>query len=287
MIRSVLRRTGFRLAAGTAMMWLLAVTVAAVAGPARTPEALGDWAEHAYLDRDPAPVADLLAWLAEEKLVERRRDMAPRLAGLLAEFFRAHPEAVPVWIAPVATSGPTTRSTVALALWLAGRAELARTLSPPGAKLPGAPPDLATERPRTAVEIDLRWGAFFASGRDDYVGRIVDALDGDGDLRRVAEDSLAANLTRHERIVHILRDEAARRPPEIRARIEALLDRAVPRHTPFPATDGEFSALLLVADQAALAEFSRPSSEAPTFTSVTRAKTDRKVFVKAIFTGQR
>lgn len=273
------------------------VPAAVTADPRPTGEALSTWMNYAYVTRDEKPVADLVQWLGEEKVFQARPALVAPATAFLSEFFRAHPDRVEGWVAPVAAYDDMTRATIAWALWIAGRTDLARRVSPRSdVRLDGDPPRLATTRPTSPIEIDMQWGAFYASGSAVHVRNIVDALDPARPLTgdRRADDtavaaaawSLAANSTSHEIVARVIDEEIATRPPAVKAVLEKIRAEAKARRHPFPDADGDFSAMLVIGDQSQAAEFDKPRGEVPKLTLVTRAKKNQKVFVKAVFSGQ-
>lgn len=263
------------------------------AQPKPTGEALAHWMAHAYVTKDARPVGDLVQWFVDEKVLTTRPTMVAPATAFLSEFFRAHPDRVEAWIAPAREADDMTRATVAWALWIAGRTDLARGLSPKSdVRLDGEPPNLAATRPTSPLEIDMQWGAFFANGDPSHVHNVIEALDPLGGDRkadeatiRAAAWSLAGNVAAHEVVARAVEREIALRPPEKRALLEKVLAEAKAHRRPFPDADGEFSAMLIIGDQSQAAEFAKPHGQAPKLSLVGRAKKDQKVFVKALFTG--
>ncbi len=273
------------------------VPTAVAAEPRPSGEALSLWMNYAYVTHDEKPVADLVEWLGDEKVFQSRPALVAPATAFLSEFFRAHPDRVEGWIAPVAGYDDMTRATFAWALWIAGRSDLARRVSPQSdVRLEGEPPRLTATHPTSPLEIDMQWGAFYASGAPVHVRNIIDALDPARPLtgNRRADDTalaaaawtLAANSTSHEIVARVIEEEIATRPPEVKAVLEKIRAEAKARRRPFPDADGDFSAMLVIGDQSQTAEFDKPRGEAPRLTLVTRAKKNQKVFVKAVFSGQ-
>lgn len=275
---------------------LLGLVAPLAAQPKPTGEALAHWMAYAYTTRDPRPVGDLVQWFVEEKVLTTRPEMVAPATGFLSVFFRAHPDRVEGWIAPARAGDDMTRATLAWALWIAGRTDLARGLSlKSDVRLDGEPPDLATTRPTSPLEIDMQWGAFFADGDPTHVHNVIEALDpserrgadrkADEAALRAAAWSLAANVAAHETVARAVEREIALRPPERRAILEKIVAEAKAHRRGFPDADGEFSAMLIIGDQSQAAEFAKPHGQAPKLSLIGRAKTDQKVFVKAVFTG--
>ena len=263
----------------------------------RSGEALSEWMNYAYFWKDPEPIADLLAWMAEEKVMEKKPSFTAAAAAFFSEKFKADPDRVAGWIAPAKTWDETLRTTVAYGLWIAERPDLAATVAPrPMPDFAARPPKLAEVRPTNPVEVDVQWAAFTAGGNPVHIRNIVDVLDDnrvltgkrstDQLVRAAATWSLTSNAAGHERVVRILRAEAEARPAEIRAKIDKILADARAGDRPFPTTDGEFSAMLVVADAGSLVEFDKPSSGGVNLRRVDKVGRDHKVFVKAVFAGQ-
>lgn len=284
-----------RIVAALAGLVTLAVTlaVAIAAAPARSDGLFAHLIDDAYLARDPEGAGALIATVGEARVV----GLLPTVGAFLAEYFRAEPDRVEAWIAPVPRFDPAPRETIALALWLAGRTELIPRIwsGPSLMDFADRPPRLATEPAGSPGELDMQWAAFFARGNPDYVRRIVDALAVDRSprgapaharmVRDGAEWSLRNAVLEHEAVARILRAEAAIRPDPERSILERILAEARAAHRPFPTADGDFSARLLLSDEAPAGTAADPpgATDAPEATTSGR---NRIRVVTVQFTGQ-
>ncbi len=81
--------------------------------------------------------------------------------------------------------------------------------------------------------LDMLWGAFMASGDEKYVKRVISTLsfktDGDvGELviGNMAKLSLDMNMRQHEKVLDICVKEAKMAPPEVKSRLQKIIEDA-------------------------------------------------------------
>lgn len=169
---------------------------------------------------------------------------APVSIGFFSGVFSQTPQHVQFWLNETSTLSARTRRILAAAAWQAGHPRgqrLLRELST------GATPETQAEiaqlieRGATPVadtpvrspeSMNLRWGAFLASGDARHVTSILAALgSNEPALTTAARYSLAQNAARHERVLQICQAELEKQPESIRAELRAALNAAAKQPT--------------------------------------------------------
>ncbi|HBH25837.1 MAG TPA: hypothetical protein DDX54_00310 [Rhodospirillaceae bacterium] len=255
-----------------------------------TPDDLkwGHWMMAYHARKDVGSVPDFLAYLDQGTIWEWEKNddsahdatITPRpgytscryamVMGFLAPIFAQNPDKVGGWLIDVLSED--TKRAAALALVAAGIEDKA----PPSyaalmAEAKADAPSLDVPALR-ACDLDMYWGATFASGDARYVDRILDVLDPasprtgndlyDMVMRRSAQWSLGSNMRYAvvERAVAQRREAATgdlrRALDEVWAAYEK--NKAAAR---LPVHDGDFSALLAIVDAREIAK----AVEAPSY----------------------
>jgi hypothetical protein len=165
--------------------------------------------------------------------------------GFFSAVFSQYPQKVNTWLAETAPLSERTRRILAAAAWQAGqprgqqmlrdmsvnssddiKAEIAQLLER------GATP-IAQTPVRSAESMNLRWGAFLASGDANHVTSILAALgSGEPNLSTAARYSLAQNAARHERVLQICQAEMEKQPEAIRSELRAAINAAAATKQP-------------------------------------------------------
>jgi hypothetical protein len=165
-----------RLAAAAATLLLLLV---AFAGSVRAagPEAFPTY----YLQPWPEKVESYLQLMDEQDAANVQKSYGS-VVGFMAELFRQHPEKTQQWLGSLRFSR-NTQTALVHALWMAGRQDDAKSAAlayqwseQQISALESAIrriPDISALSPDTGNELDMLWGAFFASGNKAYVERIL------------------------------------------------------------------------------------------------------------------
>ncbi len=290
------RLCGFLLGAALALAPAAAATGGDVHPPAAPTAPVAEWMAWYYVTPQPERIPDFLVWLSAENVFADRPASIASVAAFLAPIFAAEPDKIRERIRADKLDDKTREMTIR-ALWLAGRTDTAREIF---GTLPdyaaSTPPAVAARPPATPADVDALWSTFMATGDPAVVRRLVDALDeavalsddrtAERATREAAATSFAATAIQHEVVLRVLVEEARRRPPQAAKVIMAILAGARSSAGSFPRSAGDFSAHVAVSDVAALAAAAKGPGEVLPFTSTTRAKTDRKIVVKAFFMGQ-
>lgn len=241
---------------------------------------ISDWSTYYYLDKTPDKVGEFLGWLTKSKGT-LDDNAAETLKGFLAEIFAQNPPRVGEW---------TNASTFNYSGKLREIIDYAQ--KPPVA--------LQDQKIKTAADIERIWGAFFASGDDLYLKKIVDVLDpsypleGGEDaakaMRNTAALSLGSAMTRHEAVERFLVHESEARTGKTADELKQIVSNVRKQREAhaFPNKDGEFSAILFISDpQIIKQQLSQASrDEVIHIKEMDQVKKDDTRTVVIIFAGQ-
>lgn len=198
-----------------------------------------NWMNYYYMSGDSSKVPDYLKWLQESGALEKDPAKIDRVEGFLSVIFADNAAKANEW----AHSGSFTGKT---------QTAIDYAVKPPVA------PEL--KEIKTAEDIDTVWGSFYASGKELYLKKIVDALDTsaplsgnvvqDGPTRAQAAHSLGVNMTPHEAVERYIRSESEKRTGAVGDQLKHIVaDVSEQRDARASKNrDGEFSAVLIVAD---------------------------------------
>lgn len=214
-----------------------------------------------YLAKPVDHVAGFLLTLQRSHMVEEFPAIAAPLSAFLGELMKANPDKAASWTLGRYKYSKPLADAVLRAFWLSGLIKEEKN-----AKLFKYLPDYFKEEPDKlteipvleAVDIDSLWAGFFATGDITYTTRILDAACGYQDasktalpgtnLLRQASMSLFENAKGHETVMRELKKRQASEPAvACAARLKGIMPVA-PTFLGDNASDGEFSARLLLAD---------------------------------------
>ncbi len=256
-----------------------------------------EWMSYYYLRKDNSKTEDFIKWLQDSQILENKETALKPFAAFLSEVFKENPSQVLAWVSSAKPTGKT-KEALEFGLWLSGNSGIIYELfkeTPDFAKTSVIP--LSNLSPRNPADLDMMWGAFCATGDDQFVRKIINVLDDSTPLagnstidtltRRAAEWSLGSNMLQHELVNRIVRKEATARSGETKQKLLKIIsstDDEITRNS-FPNHVGEFSALLVVTPEKALKEFDKPSTEVMLIKEASKAKRGDIVAVKLVFTG--
>jgi hypothetical protein len=255
---------------------------------------VGTWMTYYYLTQDAAHVPDFLKWLQTSELL---KDDArkPAITAFLTALFQGNPKQVASWIKAEKFT-EKTRDAIVYSLWESGNTTLIKTLLKDApAYTAKSPTPLFKRTPTKPSDLDAMWGAFIASGKPDAILNIINALDDsksptgdktkDSELRRAAEWSLTQNAPQHEVVERILRSEAKKRTASVQKSLTTIQETIAKSRKPFPNKTGEFSAVLALLDEKAIALLAKPAEKDVQLKEVTRLKKGEEVAIKILFMG--
>ena len=197
------------------------------------------WLNQYYENPRPQDFLSAVARLDESGYFEHQPTATS--IGFFTDVFARNHEKVNTWLSHTAHLSDTTRRILAAAAWQAGHPQGARELRELAAhsspqvrsqitQLLKREPVAVTETPVASVSsMNLRWGAFLASGDERHVTSILTALgSGEPSLTTAARYTLAQNAAKHDRVLRICQAEMEKQPEAIRAEIRAALNSPVP-----------------------------------------------------------
>lgn len=204
-----------RYALGALHMVLGALTGIATAQPVttvKTFQELNVFLHSYYLQPRPDLVADAIRALSSSAVLSDETTVPP-IAGFFSEVFAANPEKLAEWQTLIEEQDERAKNALNLAL----------SISQAGGAL--------QIKDMSASANDLFWGAFFASGKPEYVLKLVDQLKyyderDDAGLfaaGAAAKWSLASNARQHEKVRSILEGARVTSQGRMRDLIEEVL----------------------------------------------------------------
>ena len=148
-------------------------------------EKLSAWQMAYYLDPEP----DKVAWALREKTALngwQGKKEAPAL-GFFTAVFEANPDRVAEWAGVIGEMPAEARKVSYRALWCSGSPQSLKVLMEAkeenaalgkmiAAMIARPPPKWKTVEVTRAQHVDFFWGAFFASGKKEYVLQVVSVL---------------------------------------------------------------------------------------------------------------
>jgi tetratricopeptide (TPR) repeat protein len=195
-----------------------------------------------YQNPQPGMIPSLLPELQKQGNLDLAHMAA---AGFLAQVFHDHPDRLDEWAPAIWKLDDKARAYVWLSLWFS-RTEPAMKLlhdavrkekSPDAATLSslieGTALPLEECEVKVAAILDLLWGSFYATGRQEYIARIIDCLPwslktGKEDVQqmaigKVAEWSLRENARVHPRVLALCKSELDRHGEEAKPILSKLI----------------------------------------------------------------
>ena len=203
-------KINFCISAG--LVALLAATAEAQQKQVLTRDDINAFTRNYYRHPQPELVGQAIAALGTTGFLDNANRIPPTVA-FFGEIFGANPDRVPVWRELISRQDSTTRETLEAALEV------------------GAGPGVLAFTDVAPWMNDMYWGAYFASGKREYLDRLI-AVTSHWDERddrnlfltaATALWSLAGNARTHERVREAI--EAARRGAD--AATSARLDLAL------------------------------------------------------------
>jgi hypothetical protein len=171
-----------------------------------------------YRDPHPELIASSIAFLQKTGFPQDQGQVTP-LIGFYAEIFASNREQLPAWTAQISKTTGQTNSTLIAAL------KYAQDLG-----------SITRVKPEEAnpSSNDMCWGAYFASGKDQYIRALVGRLAYLSERQSLtlfltaasAQWSLCSNAEQHVAVRRTLEKELAAVPPNIQRALEALLTKS-------------------------------------------------------------
>jgi len=208
-----------------------------------------------YVRKDPTSLFPVFAALREPGGVNRTRLSRASLAGFLSMVFLQNRSRLEGWIGQGTNYPPDMKSVLVFALWQSGNGDL---IYPLFHELPNfandKPGNLYTLTPRSPIEMDLKWGAFFATGNPGFVAAMVDALDSgrpltgsrelDAAIRSTSLAGLTLNMRQHEVLERYIRQRSLEASGAYKQVLNTLLASRQAAYKPAPDHDGDFAGVI-------------------------------------------
>jgi len=195
---------------------------------------LNNWLNFYYQHPQPELTANAIASLSKEGYLADD-DTQESLIFFLSFIFRTHGDRINQWVGDLVNLPEIEQIVIIYALWLANTTEsqaYLTNLSPVSSATiqeiisnfqTDTPPrvdDLPIDHPHI---LDLLWAAFFATGEEKYVLRIISALSQanlgndlmNQSIYEAAKWSIQANVNEHEKVRLICNEQLHQQPEDI------------------------------------------------------------------------
>jgi len=197
------------------------------------------WMENYYQHPAPDAFVQAVCSLNNDGYFEDASQQAAAF-GFFSTVFQQNPKQTDRWLRSLRFLPLPARRTLAIAAWTAGNPDGARlvrelfsTLQYPVRaevdRLRAAGPVPVNQTSVvSAGSMNLRWGAFLASGDEGHIVSVLEALgSNEPGLATSARYALAQDAASHPRVLEICREQLDRQPQAIRAEIRAVMDDAI------------------------------------------------------------
>jgi hypothetical protein len=209
------------------LMLVLTIVSPALAQQSNPNERFGGWMTYYYKDKDSSQMGDFMKWLQTSQMLERNTKAIFPTAAFLSVIFADNPAKVTGWLKANNFNG-NAKKAIETALWLNGDAEtLKQFATKPENYARPAPTKLSHAPVASAAQLDVMWGAFFASGDPVYVKKVIGALESTDQMTQVAAQwSLGSNMKQHELVKQTVQSEAKIRNGKVKQKLDELLAKA-------------------------------------------------------------
>jgi hypothetical protein len=200
------------------------------------------WLENYYQNPQPSKVVVSVYSLSDEGYFTTAGQPAIAI-GFFSKVFAQNSDKVDQWFAEFRDLPLSDRRLMAAALWQSGNEKAAKYLrevsvdSSVSAEInqlaSRTPAAVASTPVLSPSSMNLQWGAFLASGDQQYITNILAALGrGERDLNDAARYALAEHAAAHPAVLAICREQLGRQPAEVRTLLQAALQDAEAHRQP-------------------------------------------------------
>ncbi|MDP3071359.1 MAG: hypothetical protein Q8N18_13800 [Opitutaceae bacterium] len=196
------------------------------------------WLTRYYENPRPDDLLVSVHRLSADGFFERAGHTAMAI-GFFAEVFAQHPHRVGPWLGQTATLPAAHRRILAAAAWQAGHprglalmrefnsTDEASSRMQVNELLRRGPAPVAGTPVVSESSLRLQWGAFLATGRDEHVVAMLQALGkNERDLTLAVRYAIAENAVSHRRVLEICRAQLDKQPESVRSELRAALKEA-------------------------------------------------------------
>jgi|SRR5208282_1500389 len=204
-----------------------------------------EWLTYYYQHPRPDLLVSALRFMSKDGWLQKSDAQAP-LVAFLSRVFIANPDRLKGWAADVANDSEDEKVTVATALWMVDGDKSQEVLGAITRDGPATfqvkvkslqanrPPDLLKDEINSPQFLDALWGAFFATGNERYVQRLISALpmlDAEGDVMKMliggaAQWSLTSNAVQHPKVMEICEAELRILPEDQKPELTKIIKSA-------------------------------------------------------------
>jgi hypothetical protein len=196
------------------------------------------WMENYYQHPAPNAFVQAVCSLNGEGYFDDASQQAAAF-GFFSAVFQQNPKLADSWLRSTRFLPLPARRTLAIAAWTAGDPAAARqvralfsTYSYPVRSevdrlVEAGPLPVNQTAVVSEAAMNLRWGAFLASGDEQHIVSVLEALgSNEPGLATSARYALAQDAASHPRVLAICREQLDRQPQAIREEIRAVMDDA-------------------------------------------------------------
>ncbi|MDD3296220.1 MAG: hypothetical protein PHU64_02550 [Candidatus Omnitrophica bacterium] len=214
--------------------------------PIKTDSGLYYWMRYYYQRPQPELVENAIAFINDNDLINSQLKQ-PFFASFFSIIFSKNPQDIDKLKNTLSALLPHTKETILQALWLSNTQEAKHCLKqeaillkePDSAyirRLLGLEPyDILSMQINKTSDLDMLWGAFFASGDNRYVKKIINTLswlelngsqENKATIAQAAEESLINNAHRDSRIMQICQQELNTASLTLKTTIQKVISQA-------------------------------------------------------------
>ncbi len=184
--------------------------------------------------------------MAKEGVLDRETTQAPIIA-FLAQVFAQNSDKLSMWFKELSSLQEAHYDLVLRALWHSNMVQtnaFLRTIADQSSeKVRDRVNELLRRTPLTPLNapmvspavLDILWGAFFATGDEQYIERIISVLpwlETKGNVDRLliggaAQWSLTSNAVQHQKVLNICQKQLRKQPKEVKAILQEIVDNAL------------------------------------------------------------
>lgn len=251
------------------------------------------WMNYYYFTKEDAKVPDFLKFL--QRTAASHNSVIKPSEAFLGVLFASNKEKVEEWLKATTFTDKAAQVLVS-ALWLSGNSDKIKLVTKNVPKWAGkSPTPLPDLEVKTIADLDMMWAAFFASGNDVYIKKVIGALDdkkpltadkaADQSTREAAERSLGNNILQHELVSRAILAEAKARKGAVKEKLDKIVADYRGKIKPLPNQKDDFSAMLIPTDIESVKQFNAPSASGVTIDQKTQVKAGEQVALNIVFSG--
>jgi hypothetical protein len=203
---------------------------------------LQKWTTYYYLEPKPELTVEMVRRMAKAGYLEDDSDASTPATFFLGQVFAQNPKKISEWMPQLKDLTEGQEDTLMLALYASNTKEARDFLLFESKNYPPAlherMVELAGQKPYNLLAqdvvnpeiLDAFWGAFFATGDERYVLKVISALgEKKGEMGLVAgaaKWSLKSNAAQHKKVLQICLDQLDKQPEGVKPVLKQVIDDA-------------------------------------------------------------